>query len=149
MAPWHAILRAIPFTTSSPRAQGDILSPSELRYLLPAMRNPCAAKSDSALAIRSSGRRGGTPGALAHMVAANLRAGALAPVIQELRAAGFVSYGAVARELNRRQVPPPSWRQAVVSDDRKQGAGTSGKAEVLIRIRETNDTGRQIALGQR
>jgi hypothetical protein len=26
-------------------------------------------------------------------------------VIQELRAAGFVSYGAVARELNRRQVP--------------------------------------------
>jgi len=30
----------------------------------------------------------------------------LAPVIQELRAAGFVSYGAVARELNRRQVPP-------------------------------------------
>jgi hypothetical protein len=30
---------------------------------------------------------------------------ALAPVIQELRAAGFVSYGAVARELNRRQVP--------------------------------------------
>jgi hypothetical protein len=40
------------------------------------------------------------------MVAANLRARALASVIQELRAAGFVSYGAVARELNRRQVPP-------------------------------------------
>jgi len=35
----------------------------------------------------------------------------------------------------------PSWRQAVVSDDRKQGAGTSGKAEALIRIRDTNDTG--------
>jgi hypothetical protein len=39
------------------------------------------------------------------MVAANMRARALASVIQELRAAGFVSYGAVARELNRRQVP--------------------------------------------
>ena len=106
MAPWHAILRATPHAPSSPRAQGDILSPSELRYLLPAMRNPCAAKSDSALAIRSSGRWVETPGALAHMVAANLRAGALAFVIQELRAAGFVSYGAVARELNRRQAPP-------------------------------------------
>jgi hypothetical protein len=35
-----------------------------------------------------------------------LRARALAPVIQELRTAGFVSYGAVARELNQRQVPP-------------------------------------------
>ena len=106
MAPWHATLRATPFAPSNPRAQGDILSPSEPRYLLPAMRNCYAAKSDSALAIRSSGRWGETPGALAHMVAANLRAWALAPVIQELRAAGFVSYCAVARELNRRQVPP-------------------------------------------
>jgi hypothetical protein len=106
MAPWHAILRATPFVPLSPRVQADSLSPSEPHYPLPAMRNPCAAKSDSALAIRSSGRRGETPGALAHMVAANLRAWALAPVIQELRAAGFVSYGAVARELNRRQVPP-------------------------------------------
>jgi|HubBroStandDraft_3_1064219.scaffolds.fasta_scaffold175698_2 hypothetical protein len=106
MAPWHAILRATPFVPLSPRAQGDSLSSSEPHYPLPAMRNPCAAKSDSALAIRSSSRRGETPGALAHMVAANLRAWALAPVIQELRAAGFVSYGAVARELNRRQVPP-------------------------------------------
>ena len=73
---------------------------------LPAMRNPYDAKNDSALANRSSRRRGEAPGALAHMVAANLRARALAPVIQELRAAGFVSYGAVARELNRHQVPP-------------------------------------------
>jgi hypothetical protein len=89
MAPWHAILRATPFAPSSPCAQGDILSPSE-PYLLPAMRNPCAAKIDSALAIRESGRRSGTPGALAYMVAANLRPRAL---------------GAVARELNRRQVP--------------------------------------------
>ena len=43
----------------------------------------------------------------------------------------------------------PSWRSAVVSDDRQQGAGTSGKAESLIRIRDANDTGRQMALGQR
>jgi hypothetical protein len=76
MAPWHAILRATPFAPSSPCAQGDILSPSE-PYLLPAMRNPCAAKIDSALAIRESGRRSGTPGALAYMVAANLRPRAL------------------------------------------------------------------------
>ena len=52
MAPWHAILRATPFVPLSPRAQGDSLSPSEPHYPLPAMRNPCAAKSDSALAIR-------------------------------------------------------------------------------------------------
>ena len=39
------------------------------------------------------------------MVAANLRARALAPVLQELRAAGFVSYGAVAKEMNQREVP--------------------------------------------
>ena len=70
------------------------------------MRNPYTAKDNSALATRSSRRRGEAPGALTHMVAANLRARALAPVIQELRAAGFVSYGAVARELNQRQVPP-------------------------------------------
>ena len=81
MAPWPAILRATPYAPSSPRAQGDTLSLSEPRYLRPAMTNPYAAKSDLALAIRSSGRRGETPGALAHMVAANLRARALAPVI--------------------------------------------------------------------
>ena len=69
------------------------------------MGNHSAAKSDPALSNRSSGRRGGSRNALAHKHAANLRARALAPVIQELRAAGFVSYGAVARELNRRQVP--------------------------------------------
>jgi hypothetical protein len=42
---------------------------------------------------------------LAHMRAANMRARALSAVIQEIRAAGFVSYNAVSRELNRRQVP--------------------------------------------
>ena len=59
--------------------------PSEPCYLRPAMRNPHAAKSDSALAIRSSGRRGEAPAALAHMVAANLHARALAPGLQEVR----------------------------------------------------------------
>jgi hypothetical protein len=39
------------------------------------------------------------------MRAANMRALALSPMIQEIRAAGFISYNAVARELNRRQVP--------------------------------------------
>jgi hypothetical protein len=34
-----------------------------------------------------------------------MRALALSAVIQEIRAAGFIRYNAVARELNRRQVP--------------------------------------------
>jgi hypothetical protein len=42
---------------------------------------------------------------LAHKLAANMRALALSAVIQEIRAAGFIRYNAVARELNRRQVP--------------------------------------------
>ena len=42
---------------------------------------------------------------MAHKFAANMRALALSAVIQEIRAAGFISYNAVARELNRRQVP--------------------------------------------
>jgi hypothetical protein len=39
------------------------------------------------------------------MVSANLRARALAPIIREIWAAGYMSYNAVSRELNRRQVP--------------------------------------------
>jgi hypothetical protein len=39
------------------------------------------------------------------MHAANTRALALSAVMQEIRAAGFISYNAVSRELNRRQVP--------------------------------------------
>ena len=39
------------------------------------------------------------------MHAANMRARALSAVIQDIRAAGFISYNAVARELNRRGVP--------------------------------------------
>ena len=39
------------------------------------------------------------------MVAANLRARALAPIVREIWADGFMSYNAVSRELNRRNVP--------------------------------------------
>ena len=49
--------------------------------------------------------RGQRRGALSHMVAANLRARALATVIRDIWAEGFMSYNAVARELNRRGVP--------------------------------------------
>src|SRR5260370_11556869 len=76
-----------------------------LRLVRPAMGKYSAAKSDPALANRSSRRRGGGSGALAHMRAANLRARALAPVIQGLRAAGFISYNPASRELNPPQVP--------------------------------------------
>ena len=38
------------------------------------------------------------------MHAANMRARALSAVIQDIRAAGFISYNAVSRELNRQQV---------------------------------------------
>jgi predicted RNase H-like HicB family nuclease len=59
-------------------------------------------KTGSTVADRSQGRR---RGALAHMHAANMGARALSAMIQETRAAGFISYNAVVRELNRRQVP--------------------------------------------
>jgi predicted RNase H-like HicB family nuclease len=73
---------------------------------LPAMETPFSRKSGSALTNRSSGRRGGgRRGAMAHKHAANMRALALSAVIQKIRAAGFISYNAVARELNRLQVP--------------------------------------------
>ena len=39
------------------------------------------------------------------MVSANLRARALAPIVGEIWAEGYVSYNALSRELNRRQVP--------------------------------------------
>jgi hypothetical protein len=70
------------------------------------MGTPSSEKSGPAPTNRGSGPRdGGRRGALAHKLAANLHARALSAVIQELRAAGFVSYNAVARELNLRQVP--------------------------------------------
>jgi hypothetical protein len=52
----------------------------------------------------NSGRRRRS-GALAYKHAANMRARALSAVIQDIRTAGFISYNAVARELNRRGVP--------------------------------------------
>jgi hypothetical protein len=57
-------------------------------------------------AISVSRPRGRAPGALSHMVAANLRARTLAPVIREIWAEGNMSYNALSRELNRRRVPP-------------------------------------------
>jgi hypothetical protein len=78
--------------------------------------------------------RGPAPGAPSHMVAANLRARALAPVVQEIWAAGFMSYSAVSRELNRRQVPP-------LRDGKRWYPMTTGRLLVrleragLIRIR--------------
>lgn len=50
-------------------------------------------------------QRGKAPGALSHMVAANLRARALASVVREIWAEGYNNYNALAREMNRRQVP--------------------------------------------
>ena len=71
----------------------------------PALRMNCTIKKDPASA-RGVARRGQASGALSHRVAANLRARALAPVIREIWAAGFMSYNALSRELNRRQVQP-------------------------------------------
>jgi hypothetical protein len=70
------------------------------------MEKHSATKRRSPLENPVSRPRGVSPGALSHMVSANLRARALAPVIREIWAAGYMSYNAVSRELNRRQVPP-------------------------------------------
>ena len=73
--------------------------------MAPAME-PSLGKTAQQTADRRQGRRrGGSRGALVHMHAANMRARALSAVIQDIRAAGFISYNAVARELNRRRVP--------------------------------------------
>jgi hypothetical protein len=55
---------------------------------------------------RTRRTRGQTSSALSHMVAANLRARALASIVRDIWASGFMSYNAVCRELNRRGVPP-------------------------------------------
>jgi hypothetical protein len=49
--------------------------------------------------------RGSTNNKLALKRAADARAEALAATIRKLRKAGFVSVSAIARELNKRQVP--------------------------------------------
>ena len=65
----------------------------------------CTIKKESAPA-RGVARCGQTSSALSHRVAANLRARALAPIIREIWAGGFMSYNALSRELNRGQVQP-------------------------------------------
>jgi hypothetical protein len=52
---------------------------------------------------------------LAHKRAADVRAKALAATIRKLRKAGFVSFGDIARELDKRRVPPArggKWHRA-------------------------------------
>ena len=69
------------------------------------MEQPSPRKSSPALANRSQGRWGGSRNTLRTKHAANMRARALSVVIQDIRAAGFISYNSVTRELNRRGVP--------------------------------------------
>jgi hypothetical protein len=69
-------------------------------------------------------------GALANKRAADSRASALVPTIQELRAAGFISRRALADELNRRRTPTARggrWHYTtVVRVLRRLGLLTSG-----------------------
>jgi hypothetical protein len=62
------------------------------------------------------------------MVAANLRARALAPIIREIWAEGYMSYNALSRELNRRQVP-------TLRGGKKWYPMTAGR--VLVRLERT------------
>jgi hypothetical protein len=79
------------------------LSPVGLRM---AARHGTVLPGRTGSALADRGRhRGGGRNALAHKHAANMRARALSAVMQDIRAAGFISYNAVARELNRRGVP--------------------------------------------
>src|ERR1043166_9094541 len=66
---------------------------------------PSAIECPLGLVNLISPSRGKAPGALSHMVAANLRARALALAVREIWAEGHMSYNALARELNRRQGP--------------------------------------------
>jgi len=70
------------------------------------MEKPSSTNCLLTLANPVSRPKGKAPGALSHMVSANLRARALAPVIREIWAEGYMSYNAMSRELNRRQVAP-------------------------------------------
>jgi Recombinase len=54
---------------------------------------------------KASSRRRGGPGALANKRAADVHARALASILRELKAAGFISRRALADELNRRRIP--------------------------------------------
>jgi hypothetical protein len=111
------------------------------------MGNCFAAKSNPALVSGGLGGRGRAPGALSHMVAANLRARALAPVVREIWAAGFMSYNAVSRELNRRNVP-------TLRGGKQWYPMTAGRLLVrlertgLIRIRRPPARGSSFSLGR-
>jgi hypothetical protein len=75
------------------------------------------------------------------MRAANMRARALSVVIQDIRAAGFISYNAVARELNRRRVP-------MVSHHCQQAAGAPVKIEALISFGDARWSSRRVTCQQ-
>ena len=65
-----------------------------------------------------SSRSRGMHGALANMRAADVRANALASIISELRAAGFISRRSLAAELNRRGIPTAQggrWHRTTVT----------------------------------
>ena len=96
------------------------------------MEMPSATKSFRLSLVHFRAKRY-RPGALSHMVSANLRARALAPIIREIWAAGYMSYNAVSRELNRRQVPTLRGEE-MVPDDCGATADASG-TDRLIRIR--------------
>jgi len=62
--------------------------------------------------------KGRTNNRLAHKRAADARAKALASTIRELRKAGFVSFTAIARELNEREIQTAwgsKWHRSGVS----------------------------------
>jgi hypothetical protein len=83
-------------------------------------------------------------GATANQLVANYRAAALAPTIRGFMAAGFISYQALADELNRRRIPTPlggSWHRTTIvrmvarlglttSDNRNSGRTSKPAANV-------------------
>jgi hypothetical protein len=67
---------------------------------------------------QTSSRKNGILGALAGRRAADSRARTLASTLRELLAAGFVSQSALAKELNRREVPTRNggkWHRTTVA----------------------------------
>src|ERR1044072_6646960 len=68
------------------------------------MEKPSSPNCTLTLANPVSRPKGKTPGALSHMVSANLHARALAPVIRDIRTEVCRSHNAMSRELDRLQV---------------------------------------------
>jgi hypothetical protein len=70
------------------------------------------------LGLLTPGKGGRINNGQASKKAADTRAKALASTIRALRAKGFVSFSAIARELNEREIPAArgsKWQQASVS----------------------------------